>query len=588
MEAGQGVDMIYRKFQIQRFRGVKDVSVSLVKNDLVLLLGLNESGKTTILRGIETFDHRNDPTDPSSAKSFYRSIREKADLSTNEPAIVTAEIEFEESVTTKTLKQVLKRTNIPKDKRLLSQAFLDYAIAKRHVSVSRVFPFKDGNPGDPYYQFQTNHQLSDDQELMDQLASILVEMCPFIIYFEDFTDCIPEKIFVDSRNDAYNSEWHDIIDGLFFNTSTSYSIKAFKTFYSNRTPRPDDAKTMMKRINTEFNRVFTKKWEELSGVKDIAETELLANFSASKKHFEIKITDTDGTTYSVEERSKGALWYLSFLMKTEFRRKKMRKDSGKPIFLIDEPASNLHSTAQANMIQDFKKLVEDTSVIYTTHSQYLISLENIKHTYVIRRVKGIVSATLWADFIRENPSLVSHYQPLANLLQLIPNNFTVPWEKAVITEGPSDKNVLELMFRALRRASPTFVVYPGTGAHKLDTLISLNIGWNADFRVILDSDTPGLKAQKKYISNFQLDDQTVLVLPGKNAKTESYFTVNERKKLYAMAFGQERSNPVTKNEFKHTVAILNGRHDLDKEVEAAMSKKTQAKFEKLFNSLDLD
>ena len=579
--------MIYRKFQIQRFRGVKDVSVSLVKNDLVLLLGLNESGKTTILRGIETFDHRNDPTDTSSAQSFYRSIREKADLSTNEPAIVTAEIEFEESVTTKTFKQVLKRKNIPKGKRLLLQAFLDYVIASRHVSVSRVFPFKDGNPGDPYYQFQTNHQLSDDQELMDQIARILVEMCPFIIYFEDFTDRIPEKIFVNPRNDAYNSEWYDIIDGLFFNTSR-HSIKTFKTFYSTRTPRPDDAKTMMKRVNTEFNRVFTKKWEKLSGVKDIAETELLANFSPSKKHFEIKITDTDGTTYSVDERSKGALWYLSFLMKTEFRRKKMRKDSGKPIFLIDEPASNLHSTAQANMIQDFKKLVEDTSVIYTTHSQYLISLENIRHTYVIRRVKGTVSATLWADFIREKASHVSHYQPLANLLQLIPNNLDVPWEKAVITEGPSDKNVLELMFRVLRRARPTFVVYPGTGAHKLETLISLNIGWNADFRVILDSDTPGLKAQKEYIRNFQLDDQTVLVHPEKNAKIESYFTVDERKKLHEMAFGQESSDPVTKNEFKHTVAILNGRHDLDKEVEAAMSKKTKAKLEKLFNALDLD
>ena len=583
--------MIYTGFDVRRFRGVADASISLVKNDLILLLGLNESGKTTILRAIEAFDFRNDPNDASAMEAFYASIRNKSDEFSNESVVVSAQIELEQplNLTKKILKGILTREEVSQGKLDLAEAFIQAINQSNRVTIKRVFPFKEGSHQKPFYAVDSTHVLAkNDPDIAHGIAKLLVSMCPFIIYFEDFTDRIPEKIFISPSNEAFRADWYDIVDGLFYNTMSQYSIEKFKKLFSRTRPRPDDAKTMMKRVNSELNRVFTKKWEELSGVKDIAETELLANFSTSKKHFEIKITDTDGTTYSVDERSKGALWYLSFLMKTEFRRKKMRKDFGKPIFLIDEPASNLHSTAQANMIQDFKKLVEDTSVIYTTHSQYLISLENIKHTYVIRRVKGIVSATLWADFIRENPSLVSHYQPLANLLQLIPNNFDVPWEKAVITEGPSDKNVLELMFRALRRASPTFVVYPGTGAHNLDTLISLNIGWHADFRVILDSDTPGLKAQKKYISNFQLDDQTVLVLPEENAKIESYFTAKEREKLHEMAFGQEKLGPVTKNEFKHTVAILNGRHDLDEEVEAAMSKKTKAKFEKLFNSLDLD
>src|SRR5690606_34845172 len=133
---------------------------------------------------------------------------------------------------------------------------------------------------------------------------------------------------------------------------------------------------------------FSEKWKELSGVKDIHNTELI--YHSAKSYFEIRISDTDGTTYGVDERSKGALWYLSFLMKTEFRRKKLRIKSGKSVFLIDEPASNLHSTAQQNMISDFKKLVEDTSVIYSTHSQYLISLDNIKTTYIIERNKGNV------------------------------------------------------------------------------------------------------------------------------------------------------------------------------------------------------
>ena len=70
-------------------------------------------------------------------------------------------------------------------------------------------------------------------------------------------------------------------------------------------------------------------------------------------------------------------------MKTEFRSKRMRLDFGKPVFLIDEPASNLHSNAQQNMVADFVSLAKNTSIIYTTHSQYLISLYNIKNTYII-------------------------------------------------------------------------------------------------------------------------------------------------------------------------------------------------------------
>jgi len=305
------------------------------------------------------------------------------------------------------------------------------------------------------------------------------------------------------------------------------------------------------------------------------------------KYFEIKVADTDGTTYSVDERSKGALWYLSFLMKTEFRRKKMRKDSGKPIFLIDEPASNLHSTAQHNMLQDFKKLVEDTSIIYTTHSQYLISLDNIRNTYIIQRQKSVVSAVLWADFIKQDPSQISHYQPLANVLQLVPNNFTIPWEKALITEGPSDAHIMEMMFRVVSESVPNFAIYPGTNAFNLGTLISLNIGWCTDFRVLLDSDKPGKDAQERYIREFDLTEATVRILPKENTKIEDWFTDNEHKKLYEIAFGQ-KTGKVTKKEFAHAVAILNGQPDFDKEVRTVLSKATKTAFDELFKMLDFD
>ena len=579
--------MIYKQFHIHRFRGISDVSVSLIKGDLVLLLGLNESGKTTILKAIEAFDYLNDPEKPH-ADDLFSSVRNKSDMYTNESALVSADIRLDTNLKIEDFSDVLRKFSSPatkQDKASLLEAFLREANTAGTLKLSRVFPFRKGNPLKPYYQFESGHPLTKEKMFASEIGMRIVEMCPFIIYFEDFTDRIPDQIFINSRHYGYNPDWYDIVDGLFYHTDDKFSIEAFKKLFSRTSPRPDDAKTVMKRVNKTLDKVFTKKWEKLSGVKDIEDTELIAHFTRNNKHFEIKITDTDGTTYSVDERSKGALWYLSFLMKTEFRRKKMRKDSGKPIFLIDEPASNLHSTAQQNMIEDFQQLVEDTSVIYTTHSQYLISLENIKNTYIIRRHKGTVSATSWADFLREEIPQVSHYQPLANLLELVPNNLDVPWPKAVITEGPSDMHILDLMYQVLNIKPAEFVIYPGTSAFNLATLISLNIGWGSDFRVLLDSDSAGIEAQRKYIDSFELDDNIVITLPKKNSKIESYFSVKEKEALYKLAFGKAKDKKVSKNEFNKAITILSGNKDSIVPIKSILSKTTLGQFRTLFSRI---
>jgi energy-coupling factor transporter ATP-binding protein EcfA2 len=573
--------MLYSQFTIGRFRGVRDVTISLVKNDLVLLLGLNESGKTTILRGIEAFDFRNDP-DSDKFNDFNRSIRNKSDTYSNELALITAVINVDQDIALRKTHSLYSKSDISKTQ--LVEAFLQKINQEKKITITRVFPFKQGNPQKPYYRIESDHPLAQDFQYADEVAREIISMCPFIIYFEDFTDRIPERIYVTEGNANYNSDWFDIIDGLFYNTDSRYSIKSFKNFFNRNKPRPDDAKTVLKRVNKTLNSVFTKKWQELSGVQDIENTELIENFG-NQKYFEIKITDTDGTTYSVDERSKGALWYLAFLMKTEFRRKKIRKDSGKPVFLIDEPASNLHSTAQTNMIGDFKKLVEDTSVIYTTHSQYLISLENIRNTYIIRRNGGLVNAVLWSDYIREEPSIVSHYQPLANCLQLVPNSLVIPWEKALITEGVSDKDAFELMYKVVfSKKSCDFVIYPGTSAYNLGTLISLNLGWKSEFRVILDGDVDGKQKQEDYIEQFNLDDTVVQTLSD-GKKIENCFSKEEQLKLYEYAMGKEHNHKVSKKEFQKVLAILNGNSNIHNEIKRIFSDQTIDYFMRLFNSI---
>ncbi len=574
--------MIYKSFEIEHYKGIEKVEISLKKNDLVLLLGLNESGKTTILKAIESFDYTNDPI-LKKKNDFYRSIRNKSDVNSNKSAKITAHIEIDKAIKIEWFQKIIKENNLTTSDKQNIEGFLRELNNKKEVIISRVFPFKNGNPKEPYYEFISDHPFIKNK-ISKTIAKEILRHSPYIIYFEDFKDIIPDKIFIKKENDAFNADWYDVIDGLFYNTNKEYDIESYNKFFSKSNPRFNDADTVLKRVNKTLNKAFSEKWKELSGVKDIEQTELKFNPNARSKYFEISITDIDGTTFNVDERSKGALWYLSFLMKTEFRRKKLRLNLGRPIFLIDEPASNLHSTAQQNMIEDFQKLVEDTSVIYSTHSQYLISLDNIKNTYVVKR-EGIVTTTLWSDYIKQDKSNESYYQPLANLLNIVPNNFDIPWQKAILTEGPSDLKVLNTMYKiCYPKKKKDFVIYPGTSAQNLNSLISLNIGWGTDFYVLLDSDKEGKKAQTRYIKEYELSDKIVKVLPIDNKKIETCFSQKEKLDFYKIVFKKEREGKVNKKEFSTIFSIFNSTKEERNKAKKVMSEKTIELFKGIFES----
>ena len=571
----------YKSFKVVQFKGLKKVSLNFSRNDLVLLLGLNESGKTSILKAIECFDFNNDPP-PEKLKQFFTSVRNKQDIDCNTPTVITADIEFSQPLDYEFFKTAIQSAEIEQKIKSDVDAFVNAINKRKCVRISRVIPFTNGNAGKSFYRIEEYQPLAKDNKLSSILAQEIVRRSPYIIYFEDFQDLIPEKIFTNKTSDAYDAAWYEIIDAIFFNTNKGYNIKKYLSYYSRTNPRHDDARTVLTQVNNTLQDTFTKKWKHLSGVKEIESTAI--TFQESKKYFEIKITEKDGTTYSVHERSKGAIWYLAFLMKTEFRRKKLREGSGKPIYLIDEPASNLHSTAQINMVSDFQKLVEDTTVIYTTHSQYLISKSNVRNTYIVKRRSGAISCVKWSDYIKGKNPNISYYQPLYDCLQIVPNDCDIPWKKAIITEGPTDSMTLELMQSVLKQ-EPTHVIYPGTSASKLTELISLNIGWGAKFKIMLDSDEEGIRQKSRYMSEFKLPEDQFVMLPEDHKEIEKLFDKQDLCKLYKFALAEE-VNKLSKQQYFELMRVLcNMSSSKKRKISSLISEETKNRFAQLFRSL---
>jgi ABC-type dipeptide/oligopeptide/nickel transport system ATPase subunit len=106
------------------------------------------------------------------------------------------------------------------------------------------------------------------------------------------------------------------------------------------------------------------------------------------------------------------------------------------LFLLDEPASNLHSSAQAELLESFEKPLDRCSLIYTTHSHHLINVRWLDTAYVGKN--AAVDSLNFANYM-------------------------------------------------------TTRMGARTGAGSLDTVIRLHIGWGKSFLILLDRRYRGLE-----------------------------------------------------------------------------------------------
>jgi predicted ATPase len=543
-----------KTIEVKSFKGIDDITVALEDDTppgrFIALIGLNESGKTTVL---EALSHSvlADP-DTSGLMASVQGTPELNDIIPKKSKAaftgtisIKAHINLDDSDVERVRKFILDKFN-----------FVPTSPIPTTLTVDRQYNFKDSafmssmngwdfnfkvrkRSGSKIYDLSYTSLRSEWTQTVLNIRTFL----PQIIYFPTFLVDFPRRIYLEGIHGDVDKYYRRVINDALCSLATPLSIekhiiarvdkhrKKSAPFSSalRSSPEGQQIDATVQALSMELNRVIFGAWGEIFG-KKITGRRIHAEWhvdETSGKHvyLELSIVDNNNVKFYISERSLGFRWFFSFLLFTQFQ--SFRSEREKAIFLFDEPASHLHARAQQRLLKSFEKIAEPHHlIVYSTHSHYLVNPLWLEKAYIVTNdayssedddpneelssKQTSIRLAKYRSFVSENPTKTTYFQPVLDALDYsIPD--LVMSGPSILLEGKFDF----YPFMYLMRSSDTdfsLKAYPANGAGTMGALISLHRGWGVPFVVLLDDDEAGRKEKKRYQKDFLLSDCEVATL----------------------------------------------------------------------------
>ena len=370
--------MEYRSFFLENYKGIQkriDFNLDMKVEVPHCILGNNESGKTTILKGFELI---NDLCRGHKIKNGeINAIKPKGNY-------------FNGTVK---IGAVLKVTSEHKKLMIEKHKTLEIHFKgnkKCDISLEFSYEFKDSSLVKSGIEIDFNGSLITDGKTQAQIFDLVNSYAPEVIYYDDFKFSVPSTI-------RFSHSGSEIDDDLLKSKSNRHWQDIFTDILRGGNPRANTFQTDVidwsHNTNNDPNIVKGRISDMGEHLNEILE-EWIKNNESNIRGFEISRKENENSSihdyqisiksgrnfYQMNERSKGMQWSFCFNILTRIR--KNRHGSGF-IFLLDEPASNLHISLQDKMLNHLKDLCKDTAmVIYSTHAPQLIDITHEKYDYI--------------------------------------------------------------------------------------------------------------------------------------------------------------------------------------------------------------
>jgi hypothetical protein len=529
-----GAIVQYTHFEIENFKGIKLLRLDLDPagpGRIHTLVGLNESGKTTILEAIDLFTGGAEELDPKELAGRIRPnendlvpIAQRANF--NGCIRISAGIQLENADVLALQNHMKKKyriqlKSIPREFDVTDQyKFVNSLFAEKTTLWPSKIGLARGQREKKDWDFAKSRY---EDEWLAAVAFLRTRM-PAIWYFPNFLFDFSDRIFLrpqpaETATDRfYRALLQDVLDTLELDANVNDHLLA--RALSSKAADEQALKNMTLQMSRRLSSDVFAAWRRILR-RDIDMRVALSVESTVRTgeddedivepYVEFQIEDSDGFFY-VHERSLGFRWFFVFLLLTTFRG--LRRNSSREIlFLFDEPASNLHPSAQAQLLESLERLASRSRVIYTTHSHHLVNPDWLEQTFVVRNKGADPSADLldltarqtdigiekYRVFAAAHPEQSQYFQPVLDVLDYAPSRLELV-DDLVLVEGKND--FYALRFGELLHDLADLHLYPGGGAGSLDHVIALYLAWGREIVVLLDSDTEGETQRARYLDRF--------------------------------------------------------------------------------------
>lgn len=478
--------MKYKQFKIIKYKSIsKPIIVDIKRNKLLPIIGENECGKTTILKAIFAFDCFNDKMTSGDHLNNVNNLYDPAD---SEPSKILAIIELDEEDKSEYLniiKEIHKKTP-------LSENTYDSIVKEQPSELTIVRYFN----GEKIYKIENNILENESKEIQDEVCKEIIKNLPYIVYFDDFSESIPEEILITDKD---KSSWQETMDLLLESVNKQYSTASLKDKEENAIDSIESD------VSSKLSDTITRKWIEMRLEQD-SHFKIKFSYDKTKPSIKLKVVETIkdknsksyDRTFDIRQRSKGFYWFFNFVIKSEFNPKADLSRSRGVIFLLDEPGSYLHVSMQEKLCEKLAKLSENSTVIYCTHSHNLLKPEHIdiSNIHICHKEKensGNILMQRIGDYA-DNSSIEKHrkslaLEPVYHVLGVSDILLNGTKNNILLTEGINDFYT----FQMFKNQDVNLSFLPSTNANHIQYNIPTFLACDRKFMCLFDSDTEGNK-----------------------------------------------------------------------------------------------
>ena len=234
-------------------------------------------------------------------------------------------------------------------------------------------------------------------------------------------------------------------------------------------------------------------------------------FQADGQHFITFVKDlNDKGLVPLEDRSKGFQWFFSFDMRFMYETNGQFKNA---IILLDEPGLHLHAAAQRDLLERMKAYAKDNQLLYTTHLPFMIDFKRLDNIYVAEEIpnEGSKVHKNWATADKDARFTLQAALGLSWSQSMFVGQFNL------VVEGVDDFWLLTSFSSMFEEAGqpgidPRLVITPAGGASKVAYVGTILKGQELNVAVLLDSDPAGQQALEQLVHQWILQDKLVVMI----------------------------------------------------------------------------